>query len=184
MRVNPDEPRQYVQWAPTFGDALRPELFGELRFGSPPEDPQAHVAAYTRRHADRRQFFLQTINNIREPDALRQLGLADWTAWAAHMANRAGPVSIRWDDITPGAEGIPAAEHDLILDEANGLADQINTWSTDDPDPGAFNIAQLEVLGDAWLLCTDRRYPAAFDHALAVHAALIKQILATVTDPN
>jgi len=33
MRVNPAEPGGYVQWAPTFGDALHPELFGTIRFG-------------------------------------------------------------------------------------------------------------------------------------------------------
>ena len=184
MRVDSSEAHHYVQWAPTFGDALRPELFGELRFGGDDSSRPDEITSYARRAADRRTHFLATMNNVREPDALHELGVADWDAWATHMADRAAPASIRWEGTAPAVEGIPASEHSRVIDEADALAQQINRWSVSPPDPAAFNIAQLEVLGDAWLLTDDRRYVAAFEDALRVHNALLRQILATVSDPN
>ena len=38
LRVNPSEPTGYVQWSPTFGDALRTEFFGEFQFAGTPGD--------------------------------------------------------------------------------------------------------------------------------------------------
>ncbi|MAE60755.1 MAG: hypothetical protein CMJ49_05290 [Planctomycetaceae bacterium] len=184
MRVNPSEAHHYVQWAPTFGDALRPELFGELCFGAAPNTLTDTITSYANRAHERSTFFQQTINHIREPDTLEALGFADWHAWEAHMAQRIGPVSLRWDGIIPGADGIPASEHRRILDEADALAEQIGHWSDTPPDPAAINIAQLEALGDAWLLNPHRRYIDAFDNALRVHNVLMRQTLATITHPD
>ena len=184
MRVNAGETRGYVQWAATFGDALRPELFGELRFSGAPGARPPEVAAYATRAAERQVYFLDQINALREPDALCALGVESWQAWAEHMAHRTDPISLRWEGVTPGEAGIPESERKLILAEADALVERIEGWSTEAPDEAAFGIASLEVLGDAWLLTTDAKYVSAFDAALRVHAALMHDILTSVSGPD
>ena len=51
LRVNGSEKAGYSQWSPTFGDALRPELFGTIRFGAagdPVPDRATQIEAYSR----------------------------------------------------------------------------------------------------------------------------------------
>lgn len=184
MRVNANEPRHYVQWAPTFGDALRPELFGDLHFAALDTNRNAEVECYAKFGAERQAFFQNTINGLREPDALEQLGSADWTAWGNHLAHRGSPVSLRWDCSEPGVAGIPANERDRIRLDADAMVEQIMGWAEDPPAQAAFGLAPLEVLGDAWLLTGDQRYVQAFDRALLIHNRLIRNILSGVTDPH
>jgi hypothetical protein len=183
-RVNANEARGYVQWAPTFGDALRPELFGELRFSGQPGDRQRNIADYARRAAERKAYFVNSINKLREADALRELGVADWAAWAEYMKHRDSIESLRWEGSVPGAAGIPHSERELVIAEADALATQIAGWTVENPDPASFGIATLEVLGDAWLLTKDAKYVKAFDAAMRVHAALMRSILASIDDPH
>ncbi|MCE9591173.1 MAG: heparinase II/III family protein [Planctomycetes bacterium] len=188
MRVNPSEPGQYVQWAPTFGDALRPELLGEIEFsGKDPGDRAADIAAYARRAAARKSYFLSAINGVRDDDALRALGIADWTIWGERLARRMAPLPLRWEDFTPGHEGILEAERPWLLDSANALVDQIAGWSDsppEPPNPAALAIEALEALGDAYLLTGDRRFVDAFERAIQLHIRLVDQIAATVSDPH
>lgn len=184
MRVNADEARHYVQWAPTFGDALRPELFGELHFSPVQIDRETEVRSYSSFRSQRQAFFRESINNLRETDALRQLGVPDWIAWGNHIAVRSSPISLRWDCSEPGSAGIPANERDRILGEAEDMVERINGWQEDPPSQAAFGLAPLEVLGDAWLLTGDPRYVQAFDRAFFIHNRLIRNILSGVSDPH
>jgi hypothetical protein len=184
MRVNPSEPTGYVQWAPTFGDALRPELFGEIQFSGEPGDRQADIAAYARRASERKTFFLTTLNGIKDSEILQALGISDWTAWGEYLAKRSAPLPLRWEDFMPGRDGIPEWDRPLLLEMADTLVTQIAGWSMDPPDPAAFGIERLESLGDAYLLTGDRRYVSAFEQALRVHARRMEQITATITGPD
>lgn len=182
MRVNPSEPSGYAQWAPTFDDALRPELFGEIQFSGTSGDRAADIAAYTRRSEERKAFFLTTINGIKDSEILQQLGVTDWKTWGNYLAQRSAPLPLRWDDYIPGKAGIPETDHALVMDMAETLVKQIAGWTMDPPDPASFMIERLEALGDAYLLTGDRRYVATFERALSVHARRMEQIVATITD--
>lgn len=184
LRVNADEPQQYVQWAPTFGDALRTELFGEIRFAGPPGDRAAEVTAYAQRAAARATFFLERINALTEEDARRELGATDWAAWGQYLATRAAPVPLRWEAFLPGRAGIAAADEPLIMQMAETLVRQIGGWTLDPPDPAAFAAEPLEVLGDAYLLTGDRRFVAAFERALEVHARRVREITVALRSPH
>lgn len=184
MRVNRSEPTRYAQWAPTFGEALRPERFGEIRFGGEPGDRAAEAAAYARHAAERRAFFIDTINGVRDEDALKELGEADWTAWGARLARRESPLPLSWFGFAPGAAGISALDRPVVLAKADMLVDGIAGWPTDPPDPAAFVFDRLELLGDAFLLTGARKYVEAFERALDIHGRLVRDILRGVTDPR
>ncbi len=184
MRVNATEPGGYAQWAPTFGDAVRPELFGEIVFSGAAGDRPAEIAAYSQRAAARKAAFLTTINRLQDADVLQALGYSDWAAWGGYLAQRTAPIPLRWEDYIPGRDGVPQWDRPMIMEWANTLVAQIAQWSVDPPDPAAFGIEPLEALGDAYLLTGDRRYVSAFEHALTIHARRIERITATVTDPN
>ncbi len=187
MRVNPSEPTRYVQWAPTFGDALRPELFGEIQFSGGLQKQQsraAECAAYARRAATRKACFLDTINGLSEADVLPVLGFSDWDAWGRHLAGRGAPLPLRWEGICPGVEGIPPSDREFVLETADALAANIATWPLDPPPHAAFALEQAECLADAFLLTEDRKYVAAFEDAMKVHARLLRLIQADVKDPR
>lgn len=184
IRTNPSEPGQYVQWAPTLGDALRPELFGEIRFGGSLSDRAVEIAAFASHAARRKAYFLASINGLTPADALRALGMPDWRTWGEHLAQRAAPLPIRWEGILPGPEGIPASDRALVMDLAATLADKIAGWSADPPAPAAFAAEAFENLGDAYLLTGDRRYVEAFERGIAIHGRVVRQILAGLTDPH
>ena len=184
MRVNPSEPGRCVQWAPTFGDALCPELFGEIVFGDAAVSRQEQIDAYTQFVRERKAFFLATINGIREADALRELGISDWQEWGDYLAQRTCPLPLRWDGIKPGVEGMPEGDRSFSMTMADRLVEDIAGWSIDPPAPVAFAAEPLEALGDAYLLTGRRRYVDAFERAIGIHCALVKQILATVTGPS
>lgn len=191
VRTNPSEPGGYVQWAPTSGDALRPELFGTLTFGECPAsaaneataEQQARrraeqIDAYTRHAADRRSYFLSAINSIEDRETLDALQVADWATWAEYLAARRAPEPLRWDAVRPGAEGIPAMDRPIALNAANSLACQIEGWSLEPPDPAVFAVERLEALGDAYLLTREGRYVASFERAVRVHDRFVRQKLA------
>lgn len=182
MRVNPAEPGGYVQWAPTFGDALRPEFFGTIRFGDEPVDRQAQIDAYHRRYHERLDYFLTEISRIGDDQVLRELAMPDWDAWAACLAARERPLPLRWDSFLPGAEGIPEIDRPFAMALAEGLVTQIAGWRQGQLE--AFRLEQLEPLGDAWLLTGDRRYVEAFERAMAIHGPLLRDMLAHAETPH
>jgi len=190
IRTSPSEPGRYVQWAPTFGDALRPELSGTMKFGerSASADRMAaeeqarerteQIDAYVRHAADRGSYFLSAINGIDDRETLDALQVADWESWAEYLAARRAPEPLRWDAVQPGAEGIPPTDRPIALDVADSLASQIEGWSLEPPDPAAFAVERLEALGDAYLLTREGRYAASFERAVQVHDRLVRQKLA------
>jgi len=195
MRVNPVEPGGYVQWAPTFGDALHPELFGAITFsgtvpadstrlektesgqGTVPFDRQAKISAYIRRYHERLVHFRAQINEIDDRQVLDALNMPGWEAWADYLANRERPLPLRWDSFLPGVEGIPEIDRSLAMELAEKLVTEIAGWRQDQPE--SFNLERLEPLGDAWLLTGDRRFVEAFESAIAVHDPLLRGMLAT-----
>jgi len=204
LRVNPSEPGGYVQWAPTFGDALRPELFGTIRFtsgtvpadnarlegtkpgqgtvptGSAPPDRQAQLDAYLRRCQERLAYFREEINEISDGQVLETLSMRDWEAWAGYLAGRDRPLPLRWDGVTP--EEVPEIDRPIALEEAERLVGQIAGWQTDQPE--AFSLERLEPLGDAWLLTGDRRFVEAFERAITIHDPLLRGLLAKADTPH
>ncbi|MHB9105947.1 MAG: heparinase II/III domain-containing protein [Armatimonadota bacterium] len=163
LRVNPGEPGGYVQWAPTFGDALRPELFGTITFsGTVPIDRQAQIDAYLRRCQEREAYFHKEIDGIHGDDALAALGFPDWPAWDEYLAAREHPLPLRWDGITP--EEVPEIDQPFALELAEKLVRQIAGWAQDEPE--AFHLERLEPLADAYLIIGDRRYAKAFKQAV------------------
>lgn len=184
LRVNPAEPHHYVQWSPTFGEALRAELFGEIEFAGPPGHRATEIAAYAQTAARRQTFFLTTINAIDSEEALRELGRPDWADWGRHLAERPGPVALRWDDVEPSPAGIPDRDRHWLLDLAATQVTQIAEWTMDPPDPRSFGIEPLEALGDAYAMTGDSRYRDAFERALAIHTRRVRDIRAGVRDPR
>jgi len=184
LRVNRSEPTGYVQWAPTFGDALRTELLGEIQFSGTPGNRTDEIATYMRRASERKAFFLSTINGIREEDALHALGMKDWASWGKYLAGRKSPTPLRWEDSIPGAEGVPDYDRAMLMEMADTLVEQIAQWSIEPPDPRSFGIEPLEALGDAYLLTRNRKYVDAFEHALKIHARRMRQVQDTVTAPD
>ena len=185
LRVNPDETGGYAQWTPTFGDALRTELFGEIQFAGTVEvNREEEIASYIRRAKERQHVFLTTINQVTAADALCELGVTDWTAWDRYITQRAAPVPLRWDDGTPGLAGIPNNEYSWLLAAADACAEEIAHWSSSPVDQAAFGIERLEVLGDAYLITGDRRYVDAFDRAIQLHSRRIEDIANTIDRPD
>ena len=184
MRVNANEPGGYVQWAPTFGEALCPERFGIIQFAGTAGDRPTETAAYARRTRDWLECFRTTINGIREPDALQALGIADWSAWGDYIARRPTPLPVRWDDVHPGREGIPANDIPMLMRMTQRIMDTVPGWTQDPPDPAAFSAEPLEVLGDAYLLTGDRRYVEVFERALQIHARRTRMIMEQVDNPH
>jgi len=186
MRVNPVEPGGYVQWAPTFGDALRPELFGTLHFSwdrrrpapAIPGDRQAQISAYILRDHERLVYFRAHINTITDAQVLEALTMPDWAAWGAYLAGRERPLPMRWDGVTP--EEIPEIDQPIALGHAEKLVEEIAGWEAGQPE--AFSLERLEPLGDAWLLTGDRRFVEAFERAVAIHGPLLRGILAQTDD--
>lgn len=184
MRVNRSEPTRYVQWAPTFGEALRPERFGEIRFGGAAGHRAAEVAAYARHAAERKAHFVQAINALREEDARKELGAADWPSWGERLARRESPTPLRWFEVVPGAEGIAAHDRPIVLRKADELVERIAGWTVEPPDPASFGFDPLELLGGAFLLTGNRKYVSAFERAMDIHGRFVSQTLAAVTDPH
>lgn len=185
MRVNPSEPSKYVQWAPTLGDALRPELFGEICFsGQRATDRAADIAAYARHAAARKAYFLEAIKGVSDEDALKALGVDDWETWGRRIAQRQSPLPLRWEDSIPGKEGIPAHERPWVIESADQWAERIAAWSDAPADPAALMIESLEALGDAYLLTGQRRYVEAFERAIQIHVRRVEEVAADVTDPH
>lgn len=184
LRVNPSEPTGYVQWSPTLGDALRTEFFGDFQFAGTPGDRDHEVAEYARHAAELNQFFLTTINSVQEADALRELGVRDWETWGKYLAERSGPLPLRWDDAEFGKAGIPEREHSLVLAMANSMVEKIAGWKLDPPEPTALSIERMETLGDAFLLTGELRYVDAFEQGLRVHHRLLQQTTAGITNPE
>ena len=203
MRVNPGEPGGYVQWAPTFGDALRPELFGAITFtasgtvplssgtvpadnarpeettpgaGTVPTDRQAQISVYLHRYHERLVHFRAQINEISDGQTLNALNMSGWEAWAEDLAKRENPLPLRWDGVKPGE--IPEIDRPFAMELAEKLVTEIAGWQQDQPE--AFNLERLEPLGDAWRLTGDRRYVEAFERAVAVHDHLLRGMLAKV----
>jgi len=194
LRVNPAEPGGYVQWAPTFGDALRPELFGALTFAGAmdpgalnalaarqAEERAVDIAAYAGRAAERNSYFFANINGIDDEDTLAALGIADWAAWAEHLSRRRSPQPLRWDACVAGADGIPEPDRSIAMEAADSLVHKVREWTLDPPQPEAFFLERLEALGDAYLLNGEPAYAQAFEQALRVHERLIAQRLAAIT---
>ena len=194
MRVNKAEPGGYVQWAPTFGDALRPELFGTITFGGrlEPQDLAAlplraaeqrsgEVEAYARYTAGRQSHFLSHINGIADREVLDSLQVADWEAWSGHVSEREAPLPLRWDATKPGAEGIPPLDRPIALSAADSLVQEIEAWSLDPPESAAFAVEKLEALGDAYLLSREGRYVRTFERAVRIHDRVMRQKLAAAT---
>jgi len=183
MRTNPSEKKGYVQWSPTFGDALRPELFGSLYFNEIKVDRQEELSAYFQHALQRKIFFLTKINNINEDNALSELGLNNWQEWNKYLTKEKKTISLRWEDFIPGKRGIPECDRKMIIKMANSFALQIKTWSVDNPPPESLGIERVENLADAYLLTGNRYYVTAFEKALLAHNKLIKQITSTITNP-
>jgi len=202
MRVNPAEPGGYVQWAPTFGDALHPELFGTVRFswdrrrpalasgdqlssrgrrGTPaiPGDRQAQISAYILRYHERLVHFRARINEISDKQVLNALDMPNWAAWSEYIASRERPLPLRWDSYQPGAEGIPEIDRPFAMELADKLVAEIAGWQQDQPE--SFNLERLEPLGDAWLLTGDHCYVEAFERAVAAHDHLLRGMLVNVS---
>ena len=185
IRTNPSEPGGYVQWAPTFGDALRPELFGTITFigDSEPtvlaEQHAAQIAQYADHAAERRSYFLSAINGIDSDEALEALQVPDWAAWSEYLAQREAPLPLRWDGLRPGADGIPLTDRPIVLEAAESLVQQIERWSLEPPEPAAFRVEGLEALGDAFVLNGEGRYVVAFERAVQVYDRVMQQKSAT-----
>ncbi len=184
LRANPSEPSGYTQWAPTLGDALRPELFGEIVFEGTAGSHTADIETWRQYADNRRTWFLQTINGLTATDALKALPVKTWSTWNAFLAKRATPLPLRWDGVATGVDGIPESDRADTLAAADTLVKQIAGWLADPPEHAAFAIEPLEALGDAYLLTGDQGYVTAFERAIDIHGRRMDDITASITDPH
>ena len=185
MRVNPSEPAGYAQWAPTFGDALRPELFGQITFlgtSVPPDTTdETAVPRYSRYAEERRSYFLKAINGIEDEDVLDALGIGEWASWSEHLSTREGLLPLRWDGIRSGAEGIPTMDQPLAMQAAESLIQEQEQWSAEPAQLDSSFALKLEALGDAYLLEGEPRYVGAFEEAIRIFEQFMKPLLAATT---
>jgi hypothetical protein len=185
MRTNPDESGNHVQWAPTFGSASRPELFGTLAFARRSKAPRraAEVARYQRRAQARHRHFLEHIHRLSDQDVWRALNLRgepDFTRWSEYLAHRAAPLPVRWDEIATGAEGVTASDRPELLAEAEQFCGQVDNWIATTP----MDLSQLEKLGAAYLLTRERRYAEVLDRAILGHAAHVEKNFIPLAHPS
>ncbi len=184
VRINPSEPSGYTQWAPTLGNPLQPELFGEIVFGGKPGHTAKEVKAYRRFAAEHHRYFQSEINSLSEADVLTGLPVDNWAAWDKHLAARTAPLPLRWESTATGAAGIPENERARILADAQALMARIDGGTREFPDDrSGIAIERLATLGDAYLLTEDRRYVTAFERALDIHGQQMETLKETVIDP-
>ncbi|MHC4886188.1 MAG: heparinase II/III family protein, partial [Planctomycetota bacterium] len=174
IRVNPEEERGYVQWNPTWGDALKPELFGTLIFAEGEDDREAEVTAFQSTARGAAARFRDEVNSISEPDLLSALGFSSWQAWGDHLAGRTAPLGLRWDAIATGREGIPTLDEANLLTWADALVAAVGEG---EPIATLFALERLELLGDAFLLTGNRDYVKAFEKAIAAYGQELDRIL-------
>jgi len=184
LRTNPSEKRGFVQWVPTFDDALYPELFGFLYFREIDTDRREEVIAFYRYYSERKSFFLGEINNIHDIDTLAELGFKSWREWDNYLVNKKKEVALRWEGFLTGKDGIPESDKAISLKLADELVTKIEKWSTEDYPAEAFSLAVVENLADAYLITGNKTYAKAFEKALVAHKKIMKQKILSLNDMN
>ncbi len=189
VRVDADEEGGYSQWAPTYGEALRPSLFGELHFLRAGEagacdgrHDEAEVTAYGEYWRIKREGFQRRINGIGEVDALGQLRVGedesapkDWNAWGAHLARRAHPGPVRWDGWEAGK--VPECDRATVMALAGKAMEKIKGWDVSAPTVAHLDMIQAEPLADALMLTGEDVYAKAIEKAIMAHDACWRAIL-------
>jgi hypothetical protein len=189
LRVDADEEGGYSQWAPTYGEALRPSLFGGLKFLGSEEGgdcdarlDDAEVAAYGEYWRIKREAFQRRINGIGEADALGQLrvgenqgGPKDWKAWGAHVARRAHPGPVRWDAWEAGK--VPECDRATVMALAAKAMENVQGWDVSAPTVAYLDVFQAESIADALMLTGEDCYAKALEKVILAHDACWRAIL-------
>ena len=168
VRVNPSEPRRYVQWAPTLmSDCLHPAQFGRLEFvetGSDAEQcqrRQREVAEFARWATAEKSEFLGHVHHLADTDVLAALdpSFPDLPAWAEHLAARTGPRPLRWEALALDAQDIRTLDRENVMTIAADICEQIAAgWGGGSP-----LLFRSETLVDAYQLTGEQGYLDAFE---------------------
>lgn len=190
FRANPVEADGYVQWVPTWGVALSPELFGHIRFSDRTEAETLTPQSFPLRVERRFAAFQKNINGLSCEETLQHLPVPDWESWALYFAQRSspralgfGPHSQTYGRLYPELEGLRPEEHVSIMEDAEAkLASFRNVASDGNEAPsmvsgkaealgGPAGLFSMEAVGTAWLLTRDTAYAELFTHLIreAVH---------------
>jgi hypothetical protein len=190
LRVDADEEGGYAQWAPTYGDALRPTMFGGLKFLAPKEQgtrddasDQGEIDAFGAYWRATRAEFQHRINAVTDQEALGQLltgpdgktATSDWKAWAGHLAGRAHPGAVRWESLEPGV--VPEQDRKTALALAAKMMEKIQGWDPAQPTVEALEMTKLESLADALILTGEATYAKAIEKAILTHDACWRALL-------
>jgi hypothetical protein len=182
MRVDSDEPQKFSQWVATFGDALRPEYFGQMIFVAhdhPGDEPTQHARElrdYQLFHAQNMRFIQAQIIAISPEDVLREIIIGPgnkvcphWRLWAKHAATETRPVPVRWESV-PGSS---LQDHDLpvVMELAKQAVARVESWDINQPTAEVMNTITMESLADAFLASKQPLYAQLICKAILCHDA-------------
>lgn len=189
LRVDADEQGGYSQWAPTYGEALRPSMFGGMRFLGPgdagvinAQSDAAEVAAYGAYWQARCEGFEKRINGVDEEDALGELRMGekgeaakDWKAWGEYLACRAHPGPVRWDAWEAGK--VPECDRATVMALAAKAMERVQRWDTERPSVEYLDMVGVEPIADALILTGDAVYARAIAQAILAHDACWRALI-------